>query len=161
MCFYNDDYDWVAEVYDEQYVRGEQPAKCFDCYREIKAGEWRREIFQLEHEECQICEDIESDLYEDPDEIDEAEGMFGPGEHPHYYGESWHGVICRECNLLRASIYDLEEKEGCPEYSRQPAFGELQETMADDCSRWGDKKYIRHALEMFPELTTHKLLSLA
>lgn len=160
MCFYNDDYDWCAEVHDEHYVRSELPTKCFDCNRAIKAGEWIREIFQLEHEECQICEDPESDLYEDPDEIDEAEGMYGPGEHPHYFGESFHGVVCRECCLIRAAIYDLEEKEGCPEDARQPAIGELTETMCEDRSKWGDRKYTKHAIEMFPELSSFKLCEL-
>ncbi len=152
MCFYDDDCDWTAEVHDDRYVRCEKPERCFDCNRNIKAGEWIWEIFQLEHEQCQICEDFDSELYEDPDEIDEAEGMFGPGEHPHYYGESWHGVVCRECCLIRRAIYDLEEKEGCPEYARQPAIGELSEVMHDDQSSWGDKKYTRHACAMFPEL---------
>lgn len=110
MCFYNDDYDWIAEVHSDFYERAETVAKCYDCGREIGIGEWHHRIEQLENECCQICEDPDSDWYEDPEEIDEEEGLYGPGEHPHYYGQSWQGAICRRCALIRAAIYDLEEK---------------------------------------------------
>jgi hypothetical protein len=154
MCFYNDDYDWTAEDHDERHVQAEAECKCHDCHRRIALGEWVRRIEQYEHEQCQICEDDRSDLYEDPNDICPEEGVYGPGEHPCYYGEHWLGFICRECLLLREAIYDLEEKEGCPEDARQPAYGELQEALS-----YGDE-YARHALAMFPELASHAYCSI-
>lgn len=158
MCFYQDDYDWVAEESDERHVRVSSPCKCFDCERIIAAGEWVRRIEQYEKEQCQICEDVESLIYEDPDDICPEDGMFGPGEHPCYYGQHWLGHICRECLLLRESIWDLEEKEGCPEHARQPAYGELYEVMDEDLSSYSDGKYANHALRMFPALAWHPLV---
>lgn len=158
MCFYDDDCDWLVQVSEENYSRCETADECCDCNRPIQSGEWCRQIYQLEYEECQICEDVESGLYEDPDEVDEAEGIYGPGEHPHYFGQSWQGTICRECCLVREAIWDLEEKEGCPPYARQPLLGGLREVIHDDLSKWGTRKYVTHAKEMFPELASHKLL---
>ncbi len=158
MCFTNDDCDWSAEVYEETHGRRELPGKCCDCRRVINAGEWARSIWMCEKECCQICEDRESDWFEDPEEIEPDDGMYGPGEHPHYYGEHWTGVVCRECCLLREAIYDLEEKEDCPEWARQPAFGELSEVMSEDTAPWGDRKYAEHATRMFPSLAWHRLI---
>lgn len=157
MCFYNDDYDWVAEEHDERHVKVESACTCHDCSRSIRVGEWVRRIEQYEKECCQICEDSESDLYEDPDDIRPEDGMHGPGEHAHYYGQHWLGFICRECLLLREAIWDLEEKEGCPVDARQPGYGELYEVMDEDQGRWGDRKYTDHAVQMFPSLARHPL----
>jgi hypothetical protein len=158
MCFYNDDCDWVAECQDERHVKAEDRCRCVDCHRRIAAGEWVRRIEQSEHECCQICEDSESLLYEYPDEYEPESGMYGPTEHPHYYGEHWLGFICRECLLLREAIWDLEEKEGCPVDSRQPAYGELDEVMHEDQAHWGNRQYTNHALQLFPSLAWHRLI---
>lgn len=154
MCFYSDDYDWYAEIHDETHVRVDAACKCHDCNRRIAAGEWARRVEQLQHECCQICEDSESDLYEYPDAIEPENGFYGPTEHPHYYGEHWLGFICRDCLLLREAIYDLEEKEGCPEHARQPAYGELDEAFEYD----DELKYSDHAKRMFPVLAWHPLV---
>lgn len=157
MCFYDDDCDWYADQTTDEYVRSDKTAKCYDCNRKIHAGEWRREMSQLECEMCQICEDdsgYKYDMYEPP----EDEEYPGPGEHPCYYGQSWQGSVCCECCKIRAAIYDLEEKEGCPEYARQPAIGELPNVINEDQGKWGDRKYTNHAIAMFPEVSEHFLL---
>lgn len=158
MCFYYDDYDWSAEINEESHIRCDAPCKCFDCNRMVTSGEWVRRIFQLQSELCWICEDSESDLYEYPDEYEPESGMYGPTEHPCYFGESWLGFICRECCLLREAIYDVEEKEGCPYDARQPAFGELAEVFQEDTAAWGDRKYTDHALRMFPSVAWHRFI---
>jgi hypothetical protein len=58
--------------------------------------------------------------------------------------------------LILAAIYDLEEKEGCPEHARQPAYGELGTELWED-HRHTSGHYETHALAMFPELAGHKL----
>ncbi len=144
MCFYYDDYDWIATINEQYFIRGEREHKCLECGRNIAPEEWRRYIYQQEHEMCQICEDDYSE------EFDEEQD---PATCAHNYGKRSNAHICRECCLILEAIYDLEEKEGCPEHARQPAFGELQEAL-----HYGDEgEYIRHAVEMFPELATHVL----
>lgn len=98
--------------------------------------------YQQENEECRNCE------YEDgpPCENDE-----------HDYGETFTGDTCRECLLLLAAIYDLEAKEKCPEFSRQPLGCMLGEELDQD-KRYGHNQYIPYALKMFPELATAKLV---
>lgn len=162
MCFYNDDYDWSAEVNDVTFVRTEKLNVCEECRRRIEPGEWRRRIEQREHEECQICEDSYSDDYisADADSYDtkqeHAEALAELAEHKHSYGETYSGATCRECCLLLAAIYDLEEKEGCPEYARQPLGGTLREELHEEA--YGrESTYVKHAVEMFPELAEHSI----
>jgi hypothetical protein len=143
VCFYNDDYDWIASINDTTCVQGTVADRCYECRRPIDAGEWRVSIYQQEHEACQICED------EDSDEFDQ---QIHQNECIHDFGETFSAVICRQCSLLREAIYDLERIENCPEHARQPRIGALQDEMGED-----DGKYARHAVAIFPELSTHKL----
>lgn len=136
MCFSNEA-DWYARISDIVFAKAESQCKCNECRRTINAGEWREHVYQQEHEECQLCE------------FDECEGT-------HDYGETYEGDTCRECCLLLAAIYDLEAQEGCPEYSRQPLGGMLQEELWQD-RRYGENKYIPYALSKYPELAIHKL----
>jgi hypothetical protein len=145
MCFYND-YDWTAEVNEWTCIRSPLESQCHDCCRVVRPREWIIYIHQQEHECCQICEDEWSDDY---DESVESAGC------EHRYGETFDGCICRECGLILAAIYELEEKEGCPEGARQPVAGEL-----GDAVHW-EPKYQRYALERFPELKTHRFLESA
>jgi len=145
MCFYNDDYDWIAEVNDVRHERSDQKSRCIDCCRTIQSGEWRQTIDQQEHEECQICSEW-GDLYDESVIKETCD---------HDYGETFHCSVCRECSLLREAIYDLEQIEGCPEYARQPPAGELYDAMNP---RNDGEKYRRHALEKFPGLIASKIL---
>lgn len=139
MCFYHDDYHWIASVYEDSAQVAEKDCRCFECYRMIQAGEMRRKIFQQEEECCRICYDEDSDK----ETCD------------HDYGETFSCSICRECGLMLEAIYDLERIEGCPEHARQPAYGELGGAIwsSDD-----GKKYVRHALERFPELVASQVV---
>ena len=155
MCFCNN-YDWRANVNETTFAQSDKPSRCYECGRDILAGEWRQEVFQQEHEQCQICEDSFSDLFIDLDLDDDEEWrqklMAELAEHKHDYGETFSCTICRECCLLLESIYDREAKEGCPEHSRQPMFGELSDAVS-----YGG--YGEHAVAMFPELARHKFLA--
>lgn len=161
MCFYNDDCDWIAEDEKQEFVRGGK-ARCHECDRDIAPHEWRRRIEMNEHQECQIC-DCEYDsgdyISDNPDDYETDEeyqsALAELAEHKCTYGEHFECDICRECCLLLEAIYDLERIEGCPEYARQPAYGELGHELLED----SDRKYAQHAVVLFPELATHPLLA--
>lgn len=154
MCFYNDDYDWIAEYNEQEFVRGDKPATCHECRRAIAPGEWRMEAEQQENEMCQLCEDDCSYDYLDGVDVDDDAAIAAfKANCKHDYGESFSCAICRECCKILAAIYDLERIEGCPEHARQPGYGELAEAM----NEYQDgAKYIQHAVALFPELATHE-----
>ncbi len=137
MCF-DTEGDWQATINEWSGVRGPR-SHCTECGAEIPEGAWRLHIHQQESEECTICEYEEGEYREDCD---------------HDYGESFDGDVCRECCLVRAAIYELEEKEGCPSYSREPLFGTLWEELQQD-KKWGENHYVRYAMERYPELANH------
>ncbi len=149
MCFYNEgDYDWVAEDSSVEYIRdAECVCSCCECGRQILTGEWRVSISMWEHSCCQLCDD---ELSEDFDEtIDKATCE-------HEYGETWDGSICVECAKMRAAIYEVEAIEGCPEYARQPNYGDMYDEL--ECrDEHETRKYLDHAIKQFPELATHSL----
>lgn len=153
MCFYNDDCDWIANVTEETFSRADKEHRCYECGNRILTGEWYRHIHQQESESCLICEDLEDygDLY-DPQQ--------DPKTCEHNYGEHFDCNICRECCLILEAIRDLEEKEGCPPYARQPRIGELSDELHEH-KRCLDFKYHLHARELFPELVENKLCALA
>jgi hypothetical protein len=166
MCFYDDDCDWTAEVHTEVFERAAESQECCDCHQTIAAGEWCLRVEQQQFEECQICgewsdsdEAIVADReYYDTDE-EHVVALAELAEHTCTFGEQWTGSICRRCLLIRAAIYDLETKEGCPEHARQPSYGELEEAMQIDTYKFGDRKYTNHALAMFPELSEQSLVA--
>lgn len=164
MCFYNDDYDWCADVEKVEGVRGEV-RRCGECSRIIASREWHTDFKQWEHEQCEICEDdygngefISPDADDYDTDEEHAAALAELSAHEHSYGETFHGVICRECSLLLAAVWDLERIEGCPEHARQPAYGELSQTFHDS-NRWDSGKYAAHAVALFPELATHQFIT--
>lgn len=143
MCFDNGNCDWYAAIQNVTDGTG-KTSRCYECGNAIADGEWRRSVFQQEHEECQRCEWEE---LEDDDEpcVD------------HDYGETFSCDICEPCLKLLKAIEAVEADEGCPDYARQPMFGDLHEAMDYDDSG----RYSRRALSMFPELAGHRFLPLA
>lgn len=139
MCFYNDDYDWIASVCDVTDGPAESPAKCYECHRRIAAGEWRRHVYQQEHEECSVCEQEEAD---EPCE-------------EHDYGETFECNLCEACVKMLKAIEAVEIDEGCPWDARQPAYGELWEAIQYD----EGGKYRDRVLSMYPELSSHRFLT--
>lgn len=140
MCF-NNDYDWYADISDVRDWPLGRPTSCHECCAPIGYGDWRRHIFQQEHEECQWCE------YEELAEADE------PCE-THDYGETFECDLCRDCCKILAAIEAVETDEECPPHARQPAIGELVEALSYD----EDSRYARRAVAMFPELKSSRML---
>lgn len=141
MCFY-DDADWYASVCDVTEGPADKPCQCWECGAKIKPGDMRKHVYQQEHEECQRCEYEELDEDEEPCET-------------HEYGEIFECNLCDACCKILRAIYAVEEDEGCPEYARQPMFGELKEAIWND----DDGRYAQRAVAMFPELSSVEWLT--
>lgn len=141
MCF-SSEADWYASINVETYWQGDKPCTCEECGREIAVGEWRKNLEQQEREECQICE------YEDGEPC---------ADDDHDYGETYSGDTCRECLLVLAAIYEIEEIEKCPEHSRQPQGCQLYDELQHNIDARGPN-YVGYAMLRFPELTRHKAL---
>lgn len=148
MCFDNDA-DWYAEVSTIVDGEAQHATTCFECGTKIKAGEWRRHIDQREHDQCQRCEDELGDWWED--------GVEPCGEGEHDYGQTFTVDVCQGCCQLLAAIEAVERDEGCPEYARQPAYGELSEAIRDDVL-YGESRYVTRAVSDQPELANHPLV---
>ena len=134
MCFDNDA-DWRAEHWDETDGPAGTEAKCFECRAVITAGEWRKNIYLRQYEECQTCEDEWSDSYQKGVVCDH-----------HDYGEEFECDRCLSCDKLLRVIKVLEEEEGCPPHAQQPMLGELADAILED------RRYLPYAVAMFPEL---------
>lgn len=146
MCFYNDDYDWVATVNEVTDKAAEQETRCYECGAVICIGETARFVHQQESEECE-CDWCQFGQH-DPD-------WEGSKECEHDLGESLDCVICPACIKLLKAIEAHEIAEGCPEYARQPLYGELGDTFWQHEQNW---EYAEMAVKMFPELIDHKFI---
>jgi hypothetical protein len=143
MCFYNDDYDWVASVQERSTIKATKRVHCIECSKLIMAGEECERIWQQEHEECQVCCEYGDDYDEDnPQDSTECD---------HDYGETFEGFTCQHCLSIIEAIRQVEVEEGCPEHAQRPSIGGLYE---EAFSRWNDdaRKYASKVAEMFPEL---------
>lgn len=137
MCFYNDDYDWMASVQKETEGAADRETRCDECREVIAAGQWRRHVYLQQYEECRVCE------WEEADEPCEK----------HDYGETFDYDCCETCEKILKAIETLEAAEDCPVYSRRPSLlGLYEEAIVYD----DDGKYRTKALQMFPELSDHK-----
>lgn len=164
MCFYNDDYDWTAEVVTQADAESGPACKCDECSRAIDADEFRHTIEMQEHEACQICEDDFSDSFInradmtaelDDDDDWAANQLKILDKHTHDYGETYSYVRCLGCEKLLKAIEKREELAGCPAHSRRPPLSELWETMREIHEA---KDYAEFAVKMFPELVDHPIV---
>lgn len=146
MCFTHDDCDWTASICEIKDVTAEKACTCFECGSAIAVGEAIQSVWMQENE-CETCMDHAGD----PDLGPVPEG------HECGFGETFSCVLCAGCVKLRAAIKDRELKEGCPEWSSVPSFGDLSMEMHEH----GDRvEYANHAVAMFPELTSHPLIAM-
>ena len=148
MCF-DYDADWCAEVATVIDGPNERAATCFECGAKIEPGAWRRHIDQREHEQCQWCEDELGAEW--------REGVEPCGDGEHDYGQMFVADLCQGCCQLLAAIESVERDDDCPEYARQPAYGELGEAIRDDVL-YGDGRYLARAVLDDPELANHPLV---
>lgn len=147
MCFYSDDYDWVAMVNEISDKPAERQTTCYECGADIHVGDIARFVHQQESQECQ-CEWCQFGRL-DPD--------WGGGVCEQNYGESFDCVVCGECIKLLKAIEAYEIAEGCPEYARQPLYGELCEVFWSHQQHW---EYAEKSVEMYPELIEHRFIRL-
>lgn len=140
MCFYNDDYEWIASVNEISHETSARRRRCGECGDMIPAGIAYLHVHQQEYEEC-CCGDELSDDYD-------------PFHHcvidPCQFGETFSFDMCHLCEKLRRAVHAREEQEGCPPGSREPAYGTLLESLWEHNDR---DAYVAHALTMFPELS--------
>lgn len=143
MCFYNDDFEWTAEVCDVTLLPSGIACKCGECGKEISGNEPRTVVKQQEHELCQLCEDKFSDDYADPEECEPNVAC------KHDYGNTFELTYCEDCRKILAAIKAYEEREACPFYAQQPAYG----TLWDELSQHEQaQEYLALAVKMFPEV---------
>jgi hypothetical protein len=63
--------------------------------------------------------------------------------------------VCGECIKLLKAIEAHEIAEGCPEYARQPLYGELGDVFWSHQQNW---EYAEKAVAMYPELFRHRFI---
>lgn len=163
MCFYHEDADWTASVYeDEENAPTDKAAKCDECRAIIRVGEPRRHVYMQEHEGCIRCDRDARDSHQersgDYDEEDDDGNL--PSLTPcedgkHDYGETFECDICENCQKLLLAIAAAEADEGCDPHESQPSFGAMFEEMNDG----GEAiTYIDRARDLFPELAMNGYL---
>lgn len=160
MCFYDNDGDWSASVWQETEADSGPAIKCDECGKPIAENEWRRHVFGQEHDSCQICEGEFSDEFISREEMETelADGdaewatahLKELAEHKHDYGESFHYDRCRDCDKILQAVEARETDEGCPVNQRRPGLYEMREALWEHEQR---KEYAERAISMFPELS--------
>jgi len=159
MCFYeSEDYDWIANVVRETDRLADRPTKCQECGGKIPLGAPIHEVFQQQHELCQICQDDVSENYiGDPDEDSDEESQRQKrlANHVCQYGETYLYRRCESCSQLLDAIEKYEENEGCPPHSRRPALCELRDVFTEHQDAYA---YAEAAVGMFPQLWSHPFI---
>ncbi len=140
MCFNNDNCDWYADVNIITDGPSLVRTKCWECGQWINIGDNQRHVQQQEHEACQHC-------WDDPEDKCE-EGCCD-------LGESFECHICDLCCKVLKAIEAVEFDEGCPEWARQPMYGELQDAIFHD----DEGRYAKRSVEMFPETVGLKFIT--
>jgi hypothetical protein len=141
MCFWNDDYDWTAEVSEEEEFVASKPTKCQECYRLIPAGETMVHIWMQQYEECHACYDGECEC---------PEGRCCQCEEP-VFGETFDYHRCQECDKFLMAVEAAEVEEGCARHESRPGLGAMASDIMDG-DRENIKRYFKRALRDFPEL---------
>ncbi len=149
MCFENEG-EWCARIDTKEEKPVESPCWCLECNQDIPIGIIALHVFQQEEEECQ-CDACQ---YRDGDE-DWSIPAVGCTKD---FGQTFEGVVCQDCCKLLKAIRALEIEEGCPEFAQQPLYGELHEVFCDHEQSF---EYARKAVEMFPEVRTHRFIERA
>ena len=152
MCFYHDS-GWCAAIHEETDFAAGPQGVCEDCGARIYVNEWRRVVYQQEHEDCTEC-----GVYGRPGRIEapaDDEDLEPCDIGDHNFGETYSAMFCRGCCDLRQAIEAVEADAGCPPSARQPSYAGLWEELTehDDLP-----KYLERATAMFPDLRErHKL----
>lgn len=168
MCFYDEgDYGWSASVTKEATRLAPRRATCRECNGVIQLGSRLHEIYQQEHDLCQICEDDESGSYIDTDDFDDEANLSQDeieaqrfmqdtlANHECRYGETYLYRRCDACEKLLRAIAVQEEIEGCPPGNRVPPLEELRMVFTEHEAAF---EYAERAVVMFSELWGHEFI---
>jgi hypothetical protein len=121
MCFYHDDYDWIARVFEETTAKADKPLKCLECFRHVGPGEAYTHIEMREYEECRVCqEDRDDGRFREDFDCEAAGGK-------HDFGEEDTHRICDRCQKLLEAIQRVEEDDGCSGQETRPALAQLRD----------------------------------
>ncbi|MDE2100919.1 MAG: hypothetical protein KGL39_26975, partial [Patescibacteria group bacterium] len=145
MCFFNDA-DWYAEVYEEVISKAEKDFACEECGANVSAGEEYRYIFMQENEdtECEFCEKGK--------ERDGTKCLECNGTGSRDPGETFEYARCMECDRFLQAIEAAEIEEGCSRDEARPRLNYLREDIREADPVPMLRRYIKKAIEMFPEL---------
>jgi hypothetical protein len=144
MCFYHD-YDWSAQVVEEDDSVSNGTVRCDECFQKIAVGERYRHTYMQEYEECRRCVDDSYAFDEDDFDPDNEECKAGR----HCVGETYDYDVCERCQKLLKVIKSVEEDDGCKGAETQPSLGELREVFWESDHA---VDYIDRALKDYPEL---------
>jgi hypothetical protein len=128
VCFYNDDYDWCPTIYEESEGPVKSTVRCSECNKKILEGQWAKQIYMQEYEECQLCEEMDESC-------------------EHDYGNTYDYYGCERCERLREALRLVEEAEGCSGNEAEPGRGTMF-TDVGDGEGW-DHYAFQHA-KLFP-----------
>jgi hypothetical protein len=145
MCFYNDDYDWRAELIQRQDGVADKPVACYECGDKIKPGQFVHHIYMQEHEDerCEWCDDGKTSDGTECQDCD-GKGVRGPGQTYDY-------DRCQNCHKFLQAVESAELEAGCSSYEATPSLeGMIEEIRNSDADE--AKRYFKKALRLFPEL---------
>lgn len=141
MCFYHDDYDWIAQVSEEDELVATKPTKCAECRRVVQVGDTLDHIFMQQYEECRTC-------YDGTCECEDGKCCQCPEPR---FGETSNYYRCEECSKFLDAVQEAEQEAGCNYTEARPGL----ETMIDDIRGGGideAKRYWKAAAKLSPEL---------
>lgn len=149
MCFYTDDYDWIAQHIEAENRTEDVPRRCLECRRMIPAGTELHHVFARQYEECQACENGEC-ACNDGEPIEESHDC--QCEKPDL-GQDYEYRRCLDCHRLLQAIEDVELARGCRHHESRP----MPEQMRDSLGQmdWSDAKpYFDACLAKHPEMSS-------
>jgi hypothetical protein len=125
MCFVHD-YDWNADVYEDEIETLTQKRRCCECRFVIQVGEEAGYVYAQEREACDEC-----DCCMDARLVDQGERC-DCGQCPDgcQLGESSEEWTCRKCIVLRAAIRQVEESVGCRGMEAEPGIGRMHDDVS-------------------------------
>jgi hypothetical protein len=145
MCFVND-YDWYAEVCEQDDRPALADFTCDECWRLILAGQMQHHVHQEEYEECQRCADDDCDCQKNGNGRCDGCQCDQPAT-----GETFDYNRCEECDKFLKAVEQAEIEAGCDLSDSRPGLcGMIPEIQGGGREEAG--RYFQKALRMFPEL---------
>jgi hypothetical protein len=154
MCFYNDDYDWIARVVEHADTTATKQTKCDECGSTIPVGANMHTIHMAESEGgCVTCERGDCECADDCDSGERCQC-----ETPNY-GETFDYERCEGCEKFLRAVEASEVAAGCARHHAQPRLTEMTEEI-NEGGMCEAKRYFKTARAMFPELVTSGYLGM-